>query len=158
MTPATIALAVPMYRNLGAIRRCAVHAVAAIAIGAFSSVLLVVAAGKALGLPEIIYRSAMAKSATTAIAGGLAVELGNIRAVAVIASLVSGVSGMVMARFVFRVWNVRAPFAQGIALGTASHALGTAKAMEFGELQGAVSSVSLVIAGLLTCALAPLMG
>ena len=90
------------------------------------------------------------KSITTAIGMGVAEELGGYTAITAAVIIVTGILGNMTAEFVCKICKITEPVAKGVAIGTASHAVGTAKAMEMGETEGAVSSLSIVVAGLLT--------
>lgn len=90
------------------------------------------------------------KSITTAIGMGVSEELGGIVTITVAVIIITGVLGNIIADVVYRVFRIKEPVAKGLALGTASHAIGTAKAMEMGPVEGAMSSLAIAVAGLLT--------
>ena len=90
------------------------------------------------------------KSITTAIGLGVSEELGGIVTITVAVIIITGVLGNMIADVVYRVFRIKEPVAKGLALGTASHAIGTAKAMEMGPVEGAMSSLAIAVAGLLT--------
>ena len=90
------------------------------------------------------------KSITTAIGMGVSEELGGIVTITVAVIIITGVLGNMIADVVYRVFRIKEPVAKGLALGTASHAIGTAKAMEMGPVEGAMSSLAIAVAGLLT--------
>ena len=92
------------------------------------------------------------KSITTAIGMGVSEELGGYVAITVAIIIVTGVIGNVAADVIFRIFKIKEPIARGIALGASAHAIGTAKAMELGEVEGAMSSLSIVVSGILTVA------
>ena len=92
----------------------------------------------------------MPKSITTAIGMGVSDELGGIVTITVASIVITGILGNVIAEGVCKIFKIQHPIARGLALGTASHAIGTAKAMEMGEIEGAMSSLAIVVAGLLT--------
>ena len=96
------------------------------------------------------YVTFLPKSITTAIGMGVSEKLGGFVPISVAAIIITGVLGNIFAELIFRIFRIREPIARGIALGTASHAIGTAKAMELGEVEGAMSSLSIVVAGLVT--------
>ena len=96
------------------------------------------------------YVTFLPKSITTAIGMGVSEKLGGYVSISVAAIIITGVLGNIFAEIVFRLFRIQEPVAKGIALGTASHAIGTAKAMELGEVEGAMSSLSIVVAGLIT--------
>ena len=156
LTPATIALAVPAYKELQNIKACRTSLFASIAIGAASSMILVLVAVELFGLTDAVTKSILAKSATGAIAQGLAYEAGGLPSLAVAVSFLTGVFGAIMAESVLKVCRVKSPIARGIAIGTSAHVAGTAKAFELGQTEGAFSSVSIVLAGLAAVVFMPL--
>ena len=102
-----------------------------------------------------IYHSLQPKSVTTAIAIGVSAELGGNSALTIMAVVVTGMFGGIMAKLLCRLFHIRDPIAVGLACGTAAHAMGTSKALEFGELEGAMSSLAVVVAGIATVILTP---
>ena len=150
LTPATVCLAVPLYQQLSLLK----ENLMAVALGIISGVLAslggVLAMAWAFGLNHQQYVTMLPKSITTAIGMGVSEELGGITNITVAVIIVTGVLGNVIAELVFRVFKIKHPIAKGLALGTASHAIGTAKALELGEIEGAMSSLSIAVAGLLT--------
>ena len=101
-----------------------------------------------------MYVTLLPKSITTAIGMGVSEELGGIVTITVAVIIITGVLGNMIADVVYRVFRIKEPVAKGLALGTASHAIGTAKAMEMGPVEGAMSSLAIAVAGLLTVILA----
>ena len=99
----------------------------------------------------------LAKSITTAIGMGVSEELGGVVTITVAVIVITGVLGNVISDLVCKLFRLEEPVAKGLALGTAAHAIGTAKAMELGEIEGAMSSLSIAVAGLLTVVVVPLM-
>ena len=102
------------------------------------------------GLSHDMYVTLLPKSITTAIGMGVSEELGGIVTISVAVIIITGVLGNMIADVVYRVFRIKEPVAKGLALGTASHAIGTAKAMEMGPVEGAMSSLAIAVAGLLT--------
>lgn len=96
------------------------------------------------------YVTMLPKSITTAIGIGLSEELGGIVTITVAVIIITGILGNVIADTVFRIFKIKNPLAKGLALGTASHAIGTARAIEMGPVEGAMSSLAVAVAGLLT--------
>ena len=90
------------------------------------------------------------KSVTTAIGMAISQELGGVVAITVAAIIITGIMGQLLAETVFKLFRIHSPIAQGIAIGTASHAIGTVKAMELGDIEGAMSSLAIAVTGLLT--------
>lgn len=114
----------------------------------------VLAMARLFQLDYSIYVTLLPKSITTAIGMGVAEELGGVAALTVAAIILTGILGNVAAEGLFRLFRIHDPIARGLALGTGAHAIGTAKAMELGEVEGAMSSLSIAVAGLLTVAAA----
>ena len=107
------------------------------------------------GLTPELYRALLPKSGTTAIALGISEQLGGISGVDTLAVIFTGLFGVVLAEGLLRLLHVTHPVAKGLAIGNSIHAIGTARAMEIGEIEGAVSSLTMVVAGVLTVILAP---
>ncbi|MFT8887351.1 MAG: LrgB family protein [Ethanoligenens sp.] len=157
LTPATVVLAVPLYDQLKLIKRYAPVILVSISIGSVASMSSVYILCKVFGMDKILIRSLMAKSVTTAIAIGITQDMHGIQAVTVVATLLSGIFGAVLGPQVFKLLRVKNRVAVGLALGTASHAVGTSKALELGEDEGAMSSLSICVAGIITVICAPLL-
>lgn len=154
MTPATICLAVPLYRQLDTLKKN----FKAVMIGITSSVIVtmlsVLAFARFFGLNRAAYVTMLPKSITTPIGIGVAEELGGYVAITVASIVISGVLGNMFAETVCNVFGIQEPIAKGIAIGCSSHAMGTVKALEMGEVEGAMSSLSIALAGILTVAVA----
>ena len=101
------------------------------------------------------YVTLLPKSITTAIGMGISEELGGYVTITVAVIIITGVIGNMLAETVCRIFKIEEPVAKGIAIGASSHAVGTVKAMEIGEIEGAMSSLAIAVAGLLTVVLAP---
>lgn len=123
---------------------------AGILSGVLSSLVSVLALAAAFGLSHEEYVTLLPKSITTAIGMGVSEELGGIVTITVAVIIVTGVLGNIIAELVCKIFRIHEPVAKGIAIGSASHAIGTAKAMEMGEVEGAMSSLSIAVSGLLT--------
>ncbi len=117
----------------------------------------VIVAGKLLGLGKVLTLSLLPKSVTIPMGSVISEQIGGIPSVTIIAITITGITGAVTAPAVCRFCRIKHKVAQGIAIGTASHALGTTKAMEMGEVQGAMSGLAIGIAGLFTAVVAPLL-
>ena len=150
LTPATVCLAVPLYQQLELMKKNWRAIAAAILSGVLSSLVTVFLLAKLFGFTHEQYVTLLPKSITTAIGMGVSEKLGGIVTVTVIIIIVTGILGNVIAESVFKIFRIQDPVARGLALGTASHAIGTAKAMELGEIEGAMSSLSIVVSGILT--------
>jgi predicted murein hydrolase (TIGR00659 family) len=150
LTPATVCLAIPLYEQLELLKKNARAVLAGIASGVLTSLISVLVLSILFGLSHEEYVTLLPKSITTAIGMGVSEELGGIVTVTVAVIIVTGILGNVIAEYVFRLFRIEEPIARGVALGSASHAIGTARAMELGEIEGAMSSLSIAVAGLLT--------
>ena len=150
LTPATVCLAVPLYEKRALLRRYWKAILAGIVSGALTSLCCVLAMAAAFGLSHEEYVTLLPKSVTTAIGMGVAEELGGYGSLAAAVIILTGVLGNMIAPAFCRLCRIREPIAQGVAVGTSAHAIGTAKAMEMGETQGAMSSLSIVVSGLVT--------
>lgn len=154
LTPATVCLAIPLYEKLGLLKSNLKAILAGILSGAITSLSCVLVMVLLFRIGRAHYITLLPKSITTAIGMGLSEELGGYPTITAAVIIITGVIGNVLSPFVFRIFHITDPIAQGIGLGTSSHAAGTAKAMEMGEVQGAMSSLSIAVSGLLTVVLA----
>ena len=150
LTPATVCLAIPLYQQISLLRKNLLAVVLGIVSGVLASLGSVLALAAAFGLTHEQYVTLLPKSITTAIGLGVSEELGGITTITVAVIIVTGVLGNVIGELVCRLFRIHEPIAVGLALGTSAHAIGTAKAMELGEVEGAMSSLSIAVAGLLT--------
>ena len=150
LTPATIALAIPLYQQLSLLRKNLLAVICGIISGVFASMSSVLAMSVLFSLSHEDFVTLLPKSITTAIGMGVSEELGGIQTITVAVIIVTGVLGNVIGEGVCKLFRITEPISRGLALGTAAHAIGTAKAMEMGEIEGAMSSLSIAVAGLLT--------
>lgn len=150
LTPATVCLAVPLYRQLELLKKNWKAVIGGILSGVLTSLVSVLLLAKAFGLSHKHYVTLLPKSITTAIGMGVSEELGGIVTITVAVIIITGILGNVIAEAVFKIFKIEEPIARGLGLGTSAHAIGTAKAMELGEVEGAMSSLSIAVAGLLT--------
>lgn len=150
LTPATVCLALPLYQQ----RKLLKENVKAILIGVTAGVLAslgsVLILAKLFGLGHAEYVTLLPKSITTAIGMGVSEELGGIVTITVAVIIITGVLGNIIGAMICKIFKIKHPIAKGLALGTSAHAIGTAKAMEMGEIEGAMSSLAIAVAGLLT--------
>lgn len=157
LTPATVCLAIPLYKQT----QILIKHLDAILISLFSGCLAGIISITILCLimkaKPIIFYSLLPKSITTAIAIGISDKLGGNSTITVGIVIITGILGALIAKGVFKIFKIHHPVAIGLALGNSAHAIGTSKALEFGEIEGAMSSLSIVIAGLLTVVIAPLI-
>jgi putative effector of murein hydrolase len=157
LSPATVILAVPLYKQLHNIRKFWKPVLAGIFAGSLTSMACVIGVSKLLGLGGTLMLSLLPKSITIPMGSVVSEQIGGIPSVTIIAITITGITGAVAAPAVCKFCRIKNSVAQGIAIGTASHALGTTKAMEMGETQGAMSSLSIGIAGLFTAITAPII-
>jgi predicted murein hydrolase (TIGR00659 family) len=157
LSPATVILAVPLYKQISKLKHYWKPILAGIAIGSLTSISCVIFFCKLLGLSRTLMLSILPKSITIPMGSVVSAQIGGIPSVTIIAITVTGITGAVVAVPVCRFFRINHSVAQGIAIGTTSHALGTTKAMEIGEVQGAMSSLSIGLAGLFTAIVAPII-
>lgn len=150
LTPATVALAVPLYEQIEPLKNNWKAIIAGILSGALTSALCVLILSIVMGLDHKQYVTLLPKSITTAIGMGLSEELGGIVTITVAVIVVTGVIGNMFAEQICKLFHITDPVAKGIAIGSSAHAMGTSKAMEMGEIEGAMSSLSIAVSGLLT--------
>ena len=150
LTPATVCLAIPLYEQLSLLKKNMKAVMAGIVSGVLTSLTTILVLAVIFGLSHEEYVTLLPKSITTAIGMGVSEELGGIVTITVAVIIVTGILGNVIGEYVCRLFKIEEPIAKGVALGSASHAIGTARAMEMGEIEGAMSSLSIAVAGLLT--------
>ena len=156
LTPATVCLAIPMYEQFQTLRKDLKALRAGVCCGALGSLIMVLGCCLLAGMDHSLTVSLLPKSVTTAIGATLSGLSGGAAAITTAAIILTGILANIFSTFLFRIFRITEPVAKGVALGTAGHVVGTAKANEISPLVGAVSSMSLVTAGLLTAALWPL--
>lgn len=154
--PATIVLAVPLYKKLNLLKENFLPIFSGILVGSLVSVLSVISISTFLGLDNSLTVSLLSKSVTTPIGIEITNSLGGSSSITVLAIVLSGIIGAIVGPTVFKVLKINNPISRGVSLGTASHAVGTSKALEIGEQEGAMSSLSIGVAGIVTVFLAPL--
>lgn len=150
LTPATVSLAIPLYRKLDLLKRYPKAIFGGITAGVLTAMVSIFLMSLAFGLTHEQYVTLLPKSITTAIGIGVSEKMGGIATITVVAISITGILGNIAAEGICKLFRVQEPIAKGLAIGTAAHAMGTAKAMEIGEVEGAMSSLSIVVAGILT--------
>lgn len=148
--PSTVVLAVPLYQEILYVRKYFRAIVIGISVGAFSSIISVVVLSQFIGYELILQNSLMPKSVTTPVGIELSELLNGLPSVTVAAIIITGITGMLISETIFNVLKITNPVAKGIAIGTSSHAIGTAKALEMGRIEGAMSSLSIAVCALVT--------
>ncbi|MGI6031598.1 MAG: LrgB family protein [Eubacteriales bacterium] len=156
LTPTSVAFAVPLYRQLEVLRKNAVVILTGIFAGSFASCLSILVLSRLFGLSRELYYSLLPKSITTPIAIGVTEELGGYSSITVICVIFTGILGAAFLPAVARALRMTDKVAIGLGIGTSSHALGTSTALQMGEVEGAMSSLSIVVAGVTTVVLSPL--
>lgn len=157
ITPATICLAIPMYEQLQVLRRNLWAVLAGIAAGALSCLTVVILFAILFSFDRTLLITLLPKSVTTAIGVALSELGGGIPSITSAVIILTGILASILSKPCFRLFRLTDPIAQGVALGTSGHVIATSKANELGSLTGAASSLSLVVAGLLTAAVFPLL-
>jgi len=155
--PATVVLAVPLYKKIQLLKSDALPILAGISAGSIAGMSSILFLSHFFGLDEVLSISLVPKSVTAPIGMEISRQLGGLPAVTVAAIVITGIIGAVLGPFICRCFRIKDKVAVGVAIGTASHALGTTKAIELGETEGAMSGLAIGIAGLLTVFLAPLL-
>ena len=155
LTPATVCLAIPLYEQVELLKKHSKAIVLGLISGVITSLVCVLVLALLFHFDHAQYVTLLPKSITTAIGMGISEELGGYVTITVAVIIITGVIGNMLAETVCRIFKIEEPVAKGIAIGTASHAIGTSKALEMGEIQAAMSSLAIAVAGLLTVVLAP---
>lgn len=154
LTPATVALAIPLYEQLQILKKNAIAIftgiIAGTVAGTVAGLASVLGLSVLFGLTHEQYVTLLPKSITTAIGMGISEELGGIVTISVAVIVLTGIFGNIMAEYILKWFHITDSVAKGIAIGTSSHAMGTAKAIEMGEVEGAMSGLSIAVAGMIT--------
>jgi len=153
LQPATAVLAVNICNQIAVLKKYAIPVIVGCTVGSITSVSVVTLLCKAMGLDNSISAALFPKSVTTPIAMEIAQSHGGIVSIAIVAVIITGIMGAICAPLFAKLFKVKDPVAEGIAIGACSHALGTTKALEIGEIQGAMSGVAIGICGLITVVL-----
>lgn len=150
LTPATVSLAIPLYQQLEKLKRNWQAILLGILSGVLASAVSILAMAALFGFSHAEYVSALPKSITTAIGMVMSEELGGYPAITVGLIIVTGMMGNMFGEQLVKLLGLKDPIAKGIAMGTASHAFGTSRALQMGQLEGAMSGLSVAVAGLMT--------
>lgn len=156
LVPVTVCFAVPMYRQLPLLKKHIWTILFAMFVGVIASVVSVCLVVILLGLSDIIARSLVSISVTTALAIGITRKLGGVISLTVSAVIITGILGASVSDKLCKWMKLKNPISRGLAIGNASHAAGTVKAMEMGKIEGSFSSLAIVISGLMTAVMAPI--
>lgn len=155
LLPATVSLAIPLYEKWELLKTNLAAILAGILAGVMTSLSSITVLALLLKLDAVQAATLLPKSVTTAIGMDVAEALGGIPALAGAVIILTGITGNLTAQWLCRALKITDPLAKGIGIGTASHAIGTAKALELGEVEGAMSSLAVALAGVITAFLAP---
>lgn len=154
LTPATVCLAIPLYEQWSLLKKNLKAVLLGLVAGVVTSLGTVYVLSLIMGLSHKDYVTLLPKSITTAIGMGVSEELGGYVTITVAVIVVTGVLGNMAGALVCKIFRITEPISKGLAFGSASHAIGTAKAIEIGEVEGAMSSLAIAVSGILTVVLA----
>lgn len=155
--PATVAFSIPVYKKLKLLKENLFSTLIAISVGSLAGILTVAILSKLFSLDDMLTLSLIPKATTSAIAIDISEEIKGNPSITIAFVLISGILGNILGPSIFNLFKIKSKIAKGIALGTASHAVGTAKAIELGQTEGAMSSLAISIAGVITVFLAPII-
>lgn len=150
LSPATVCLAVPLYEQINILKKNVKAIFFGIISGALASMGSVLIFSIMFGLSHTMYVTLLPKSITAAIAMSVSEEMGGISSLTVPIVIMTGITGHIISEKICKIFKITDPIAKGIAIGSASHAMGTTKAIEMGEIEGAMSSLSIAVAGIIT--------
>jgi predicted murein hydrolase (TIGR00659 family) len=155
--PATVALALPLHRELPLVRRAAAPVLLGVALGSGAAVVVAYALTRALGASEALALSMAPKSATTPVSLALSAEIGGIAALSAVLTIIAGILGAVLGPQVLSWLRVRDPRVRGLAVGVASHGIGTARMLHESRTEGAFSALAMALTALATSVWVPLL-
>lgn len=150
LTPATVCLAIPLYEKLEILKKQYKAVLCSLLAGALTSMVTVVVLAKILGLSHQEYVTLLPKSITTAIGMGVSEELGGFVTITVAVIIITGVLGNIIGEVVCKIFKIEEPISKGLAMGASAHAIGTARAIEMGEIEGAMSGLAVAVSGVIT--------
>ncbi len=153
LTPATVCLAIPLYEQWGLLLKNFKAVMLGLVAGTITSLTTVLVLALICGLSHEEYVTLLPKSITTAIGMGVSEELGGYVTITVAVIIITGVLGNIFGELICKIFKINEPISKGLAFGASSHAIGTAKALEIGEVEGAMSSLAIAVSGILTVAL-----
>jgi Putative effector of murein hydrolase len=155
--PATVALALPMYKKFTLFKENALSILISILCGDVCGIFCIILLSKFFKLSDVLIKSLIPKSITTPIGMAISKELGGLPSITVVAIILTGIIGSIIGPSLYTIFKINDEVAMGIAMGTSSHAIGTAKSMELGEIEGAMSGLTMAVSGIITVFLAPIM-
>lgn len=154
--PSTVALSVSLYKQVDRLKKHALSIIAGITVGSATGLLSVLILAKAFGIDKGLFYSLLPRATTMAIGTEISKNIGGYVAITTAAIIIVGNFGNILGEQILKIAKIKEPTAKGIALGTSSHVFGTNKAMELGEEEGAMSSLAIGVAGLITAVIIPL--
>ena len=157
LTPATVCLAIPLYEQWELLKKNYKAVLLGLLAGAVTSLTTVFVLSLVCGLSHEEYVTFLPKSVTTAIGMGISEELGGYVTITVAVIILTGVFGNVAGEMICRILRIKDPVSKGLAFGAASHAIGTSKAIELGDVEGAMSGLAIAVSGIITVVLAPVI-
>lgn len=157
LNPATVCLAVPLYRQFQVLKSNMKAILLGIFAGCIACMVVIVGLSAVFAFSPELTASMLPKSVTTAIAIGVAEEIGGMPSITVVCVVFTGIFGACTASAFFKLFKIEEPVAQGLACGTAAHAIGTSRALELGEVQAAMSSLAIVVTGIMTVVIVPIV-
>jgi predicted murein hydrolase (TIGR00659 family) len=155
--PATVALAIPLYRQFERVRRNALAVVASLLTGSLTAMVTAVGIGWAFGVDRVSLIALAPKSVTAPVAMGIAEKLGGVPSLTAVFVIATGILGASLGPVALDLCGIRSPIARGFAMGTASHGIGTARALQESEIAGAFSGLAMGLNALATAILLPVL-
>lgn len=150
LTPATVCLAIPLYEQWELLKKNYKAVICGLLTGALTSLATVFTLSMIFGLSHQEYVTLLPKSITTAIGMGLSEELGGYVEITVAVIIITGVLGNIFGDLICKIFHIKEPISKGLAFGASSHAIGTARAIEIGEVEGAMSGLAIAVSGIFT--------
>lgn len=157
LTPATVCLAVPLYEKLQLLKDNLLAVLGGILSGVGANLLTIWGVCTVFNLDKTVFATMAPKSITTAIGMALSEETGGIVNITVAMIVITGNTGYLLAEAMIRIFKIKSPVAKGIAIGTSTHVLGTSKAVELGDVEGAMSGLAVAVAGIITVIVVPML-
>ena len=156
LTPSTVCLAIPLYEQLPLLKKNYKAVFLGILSGVITGMISIFVLAKIMNFSHREYVSLIPKSITTAIGMGVSEELGGYVTITVAVIVITGVLGNILGEVICSIFKIKDPIAKGLAYGTSAHAMGTAKAIEIGKVEGAMSGLAIAVTGIMTVVFAPL--
>ncbi|WAH35275.1 LrgB family protein [Alicyclobacillus dauci] len=155
LQPATVAFAVPLYQNIKLLQRNVVQMLVSILSGVVIAITAAFFLGKLLNVNLTLIKSMVPKSITTPIAMDVSTAIGGNPTLTAVFVIITALTGITIGPLVIRLLHIKTPIARGVLFGTSAHSAGTSKAFEYGAVEGAMSSISMIIAAIVTLFIAP---